>query len=223
MRRPRLVVVGCGFAGYSLLRSLPRGRFETALVSPRNYFLFTPLLPSAATGTVEFRSIVEPARRRLRDVAVVEGRAEAVDWERRVLVGRAAVGGARFELPFDHLAVAAGAEVATYGVPGVAEHAVPFASVEDAREVRRRILEQFARASVPGAAAFADSPSASTPAGPASCRATSSHGVSLPVFGSHAFPTNTATCAFGTLEMCALASSDRTPGRSAASGPSFDR
>ena len=144
--------MGCGFAGYSLLRSLPRGRFETALVSPRNYFLFTPLLPSAATGTVEFRSIVEPARRRLRDVAVVEGRAEAVDWERRVLVGRAAVGGARFELPFDHLAVAAGAEVATYGVPGVAEHAVPFASVEDAREVRRRILEQFARASVPGAA-----------------------------------------------------------------------
>ena len=152
MSRPRLVVVGCGFAGFSLLRSLPRGRFDATLISPRNYFLFTPLLPSAATGTVELRSIVEPARRRLREVRVIEGRAESVDWEGRAVHGRAAVGEERFEIPFDHLVVAAGAEVATFGVPGIAEHAVPFASVEDAREVRRRILEQFARAAVPGTA-----------------------------------------------------------------------
>ena len=48
MARYDYLIVGCGFAGFSLLRNLPRGRFETALVSPRNYFLFTPLLPSAA-------------------------------------------------------------------------------------------------------------------------------------------------------------------------------
>ena len=136
--RPRLVVVGCGFGGFSLLRTLRRRRWHATLVSPRNYFLFTPLLPSAAAGSVELRSIVEPARRRLRDVRVVEGSATGVDWERKVLRGRAAIGGEGFELPFDHLVVAVGSEVATFGVEGVSEHAVSFASIDDARAVRRR-------------------------------------------------------------------------------------
>ncbi len=149
-QRPRLLVVGCGFGGFSLLRDLRRDRFDATLVTPRNYFLFTPLLPSAASGSVEFRSIVEPARQRLKGVRVVEGSATAVDWASRTLHGRAAIGGASFELPFDHLVVAAGAEVETFGVPGVDLHAVPFASVENAREVRRRVLEAFAEASVPG-------------------------------------------------------------------------
>jgi NADH:ubiquinone reductase (non-electrogenic) len=148
--RLRLVVLGCGFGGYSLLRALPRGRFAATLVTPRNYFLFTPLLPSAVTGTVEFRSIVEPARRQLRHVRVIEGRAVGVDWERRALACEAAIGAAPFELPFDHLVAAVGSEVADYGVPGVREHAVALASIEDARAIRRRILEQFARAGVPG-------------------------------------------------------------------------
>jgi NADH:ubiquinone reductase (non-electrogenic) len=147
---PRLVVLGCGFGGYSLLRALQGGRYVTTLVSPRNYFLFTPLLPSAVTGTVEFRSIVEPARRKLREVRLVEGHAVGVDWERRVVACESAIGALPFELPFDQLVVAVGSEVADYGVPGVREHAVSLASIEDARTIRRRILEQFARAGVPG-------------------------------------------------------------------------
>lgn len=152
LARPRLVVAGCGFAGFALLRSLRSDRFDVTLVSPRNYFLFTPLLPSAATGTVEFRSIVEPARRRLRGVRVVEGSLAAVDWARRSVTGFAAIGGAEFELGFDHLVVAVGSETATFGVRGVEEHAIPFTALEHARSVRRRLLEQFALASVPGIA-----------------------------------------------------------------------
>jgi NADH:ubiquinone reductase (non-electrogenic) len=147
---PRLVVLGCGFGGYSLLYNLRRDRWHATLISPRNYFLFTPLLPSAVTGTVEFRSILEPARRRLRGVRVVEGLAEAVDWERRQVACRGAVGGERFSVPYDVLVIAVGAAIADYGIPGVAEHALKLASVEDARAVRRGILEQFARAEVPG-------------------------------------------------------------------------
>ncbi len=147
---PRVVVAGCGFAGFSLLRRLSADRFDLTLVTPRNYFLFTPLLPSAATGSVEFRSIVEPARRRLRAVRVLEGRATSVDWEARSLAARSAVGDLPFGVPFDLLVVAVGSRSADFGVPGVREHAVGFTSVEDARAVRRRILEQFAFASVPG-------------------------------------------------------------------------
>jgi NADH:ubiquinone reductase (non-electrogenic) len=147
---PRLVVLGCGFGGYSLLYNLRRDRWNATLISPRNYFLFTPLLPSAVTGTVEFRSILEPARRRLRGVHVVEGFAETVDWQERQVSCRGAVSGERFSVPYDVLVIAVGAAVADYGVPGVAEHALKLASVEDARAVRRGILEQFARAEIPG-------------------------------------------------------------------------
>ncbi len=147
---PRLVVLGCGFGGYSLLHDLRRECWDATLISPRNYFLFTPLLPSAATGTVEFRSILEPARRRLRGVRVVEGFAETVDWQERRVSCLGAVSGERFSVPYDHLVIAVGAAIADYGLPGVAEHAVKLASVEGARAVRRGILEQFARAEIPG-------------------------------------------------------------------------
>lgn len=146
---PRLVVLGCGFGGYSLLHRLRRDRWHATLISPRNYFLFTPLLPSAATGTVEFRSILEPARRRLRGVRVIEAWAESVDWQARQVFCSGAVAGERFSVPFDALVIAVGTAVADYGIPGVAEYTVKLASVEDARAVRRRILEQFARAEIP--------------------------------------------------------------------------
>ncbi len=144
-----MVVLGCGFAGYSFLRRLSPKRFDLTLVSPRNYFLFTPLLPSAVTGSVEFRSIAEAARRRLKGVRVVEGRAVAVDWNRRQLLGVGAIGSESFTLPFDHLVVAVGAEASDFGVPGVREHALFLAELQDARRIRTRLLEQFARAGLP--------------------------------------------------------------------------
>ena len=77
--RPRLVVLGSGFAGYSLIGRLPKRLFRVTMVSPANHFLFTPLLPSAAVGTVELRSILEPVRRRQPWVELLEARAERLD------------------------------------------------------------------------------------------------------------------------------------------------
>ena len=149
---PKLLILGCGFGGYSLLTNLKRKHWSITLLSPRNYFLFTPLLPSAVSGSVEFRSILEPVRRRLRDVRLVEGFAESVDWETRTVSCSSAVGGERFSLPYDTLVIAVGAAVGDYGVPGVTEHALKLASVEDARAIRRGILEQLAKAEIPGLA-----------------------------------------------------------------------
>jgi NADH:ubiquinone reductase (non-electrogenic) len=151
--KPRkLVVLGSGFGGYSLIRGLRRSPLEITVVSPRNYFLFTPLLPSAVSGSVEFRSILEPVRRRQRHVHLLEAEAEAVDFEHRLVTCRSAVGEERFELGYDVLALAVGAAVADYGVSGVNRYALPLASVEDGRALRRSVLEQFARADVPGVA-----------------------------------------------------------------------
>lgn len=151
--RPRLVVLGCGFAGYSLLLRLPKRHYDVTLISPRNYFLFLPLLPSAVTGTVELRSIAEPVRRRLRHMRFLEGAAKSVDWERRVVRAQGAVDATPFEVPFDKLVIAVGGRPADYGVPGVSSYALRAASLEDAREIRRGILSQFARAGLPGLSA----------------------------------------------------------------------
>lgn len=147
-----MLVLGGGFAGFSLLSKLRRDLFECVLVAPRNYFLFTPLLPSAATGTVELRSILEPVRSRLPSVRFIEARAVGIDWEGRTVRCGAAVGEESFPVAYDLLVLAVGARVADYGIEGVSEHAIPLASIEDARLIRSRLLDQMARADLPGLA-----------------------------------------------------------------------
>ena len=60
--KPHVVVLGSGFAAFSLAKQADLSLFDLTLVSPRNHFLFTPLLPSTTVGTIEFRSIIEPIR-----------------------------------------------------------------------------------------------------------------------------------------------------------------
>jgi NADH:ubiquinone reductase (non-electrogenic) len=148
--QPRLVVLGCGFGGYSLLVRLKRSAWDVTLVSPRNYFLFYPLLASATVGTVEFRSILEAVPRRLRDVRMMQAAAESVDFQARQVRCRSAVGEDVFSVPYDALVVGVGAGVADYGIDGVDEHAITLRSVEGARRIRKGVLECFAAAAVPG-------------------------------------------------------------------------
>ena len=146
----RLVVLGSGFAGYSLLYRLDRRSWDVTCIAPRNYFLFYPLLASATVGTVELRSILEPVPRRLHDLRFVEAAAEAIDLDARRVHCRGVVRGDPFTLDYDLLVVAVGAAVADYGVPGVAAHALPLKSAEDARAIRRGVLACLAAAEVPG-------------------------------------------------------------------------
>lgn len=67
-KKKRVVVLGTGWAGTSFLRNIKNSSYDVQIVSPRNYFAFTPLLPSVTCGTVEARSIVEPIRNIVRKV-----------------------------------------------------------------------------------------------------------------------------------------------------------
>lgn len=147
--RRRLVVLGCGFAGYSLLYRLDRRHWDVTVIAPHNYFLFYPLLASATVGSVEFRSITEPVPRRLKDVRLLQARAEKVDFDRNRVHCRGAVGDEPFEVGYDLLVIAAGAAVADLGIPGVHEHALSLKGIEDARAIRNGILDRFAEAQVP--------------------------------------------------------------------------
>lgn len=62
VQKKKVVVLGTGWAAISFLKSLKDPSYEVQVISPRNYFAFTPLLPSLTNGTVEARSIVEPIR-----------------------------------------------------------------------------------------------------------------------------------------------------------------
>lgn len=61
-RKKKVVVLGTGWAATSFLKNLKNSSYDVQVISPRNYFAFTPLLPSVTCGTVEARSIVEPIR-----------------------------------------------------------------------------------------------------------------------------------------------------------------
>jgi NADH:ubiquinone reductase (non-electrogenic) len=67
-RKKKVVVLGTGWAATSFLKGLDASMYDVQVVSPRNYFAFTPLLPSVTCGTVEARSIVEPIRNIIKKV-----------------------------------------------------------------------------------------------------------------------------------------------------------
>ena len=146
---PRLVVLGTGFGAFNLIKSL-KDDYQITVVSPRNHFLFTPLLPSTTVGTIEFRSIIEPIRHAREGITFYHARALDLDTTAR-LVHCAGVDDDRaFDLPYDTLVVAVGAVSNTFGVPGVNEHATFLKELSDARVLRQRVIQCFEQANLPG-------------------------------------------------------------------------
>lgn len=146
----RLVILGSGFAGFSILKRIDTRLFDVTVVSPRNHFLFTPLLPSTTVGTVEFRSIIEPVRSARGGVQYVHASAESVDERKRIIRCRGTLDGRIVRLSYDYLVLTVGSQSATYGVSGVREHALFLKELADARALRQRIIECLERASEPG-------------------------------------------------------------------------
>lgn len=70
-KKKKVLVLGTGWAGISFLKNMDISSFDVQVVSPRNYFAFTPLLPSVTCGTVEARSIVEPVRNIIKKVMTI--------------------------------------------------------------------------------------------------------------------------------------------------------
>ncbi|KIZ06131.1 NADH dehydrogenase, partial [Monoraphidium neglectum] len=155
--RQRVVVLGSGWAAASFLKALPKDvkdKFEVIVVSPRNYFLYTPLLPAVATGTMEERSIVEPVRNLVTKKGdYYEAVCKAIDPVRKELVAcfpkDAGLDEACFKISYDKLVIGVGSVNNTFGIQGVAEYCNFFKSIEDAKALRRRVSECFERAALP--------------------------------------------------------------------------
>ncbi len=150
VHRPKLVVLGSGFGAFSLIRAIDVERYAVTVVSPRNHFLFTPLLPSTTVGTLEFRSIIEPIRTARRGIRFYQAYCVHIDPSNRMVYCEAASDRKPFILPYDILVIAVGAISNTFGVPGVKQHAFFLKELADARAIRQRIIECFESASEPG-------------------------------------------------------------------------
>ena len=137
------LVLGGGFAGSYVARYL--GKRGATIVSPENYMLFTPLLPEAASGTLEPRHVVVPLRMMCPHAELLLGKAKAHDIPgQRVQVE---VGERVFWVRYTNLVVAVGAIVRTLPIPGLAEHALGFKSLADAIRLRNHVLERLEVAS----------------------------------------------------------------------------
>ncbi|KAI8609213.1 hypothetical protein BC830DRAFT_1173750, partial [Chytriomyces sp. MP71] len=125
-----VAVLGTGWGAVSFLKDLDTDNFNVVLVSPRAYFLFTPLLPSCTVGTIELRSIMQPirflTRFKKREILFVEGNCTSVDPDAQTITveDNSEVRGevSTQKIKYDYLVMGVGAENATFGIPGVKEH-----------------------------------------------------------------------------------------------------
>jgi NADH dehydrogenase len=141
MSTPRVVVVGCGFGGLWAAQALRRAPLELTVVDRTNHHLFTPLLYQVATAGLSAPSIAGPIRHILaqqRNTTVLYGEARALDLARRAV--RLENGD---ELAYDHLILAPGTTHSYFGHDEWAAHAPGLKTLEDALEIRRRVLTAF--------------------------------------------------------------------------------
>ncbi|KAK3110595.1 hypothetical protein LTR53_014946 [Teratosphaeriaceae sp. CCFEE 6253] len=151
--KPKLVILGTGWASVALLKQLEAGGYHVTMVSPSNHFLFTPMLPSATVGTLEFRSLVEPIRAIVRKAKGHFLKASAVDVEfSEKLIELESTGpdGKResFYLPYDKLIVGVGSTSNPHGVKGL-EHCYFLKDISDARHIRNQVISNLETACLP--------------------------------------------------------------------------
>ena len=153
--RARILVVGGGYVGmYTALRlqrrlkqELGRGEAEITVVTPDPYMTYQPFLPEAAAGSISPRHVVVPLRRVLPHCRVVVGEVTAVDHAKRTAtlttLATEEEGAGPQQLTYDELVLAPGSVSRTLPIPGLADYAIGFKTVEEAIGLRNHVIEQM--------------------------------------------------------------------------------
>ncbi|KAM0907389.1 hypothetical protein ACQ4PT_016146 [Festuca glaucescens] len=159
---PRVVVLGTGWASCRFLKDVDTSVYDVVCVSPRNHMVFTPLLASTCVGTLEFRSVVEPVSRIQPALATRPGsyfflaNCTGIDTKKHEVYCTVAAGEGlptnpyRFRVAYDKLVVASGAEPLTFRIKGVEENAIFLREVNQAQQIRRKLLTNLMLSENPG-------------------------------------------------------------------------
>ena len=149
----KILILGGGFGGMFAAREVKKlfgAKAEVELVNEENYFVFQPLLPEVAGGTITPMHAVSPLRSLLKGIKVRQARVVEVDPEARQVTVFQGVQRRPTHLSYDHLIVAMGTTVNLSKTPGLAEHGLPMKTLDDARRLRSHILEKLEHADITG-------------------------------------------------------------------------
>ena len=153
MKTTRIVIAGGGFAGlYAAMhfdkRFARRADVEITLISRDNFILFTPLLHEVAAGDLYPGDVVNPLRRILRHVKVIEGDVQSVDLDKRQVLCTGGVADHALEFEFDHLLLTLGSETNFFNIEGVRDWSITMKSLADAALLRNRMVALLEEASL---------------------------------------------------------------------------
>ena len=165
--KPNVVILGSGWGAISFLQHIDAKKYNVSIVSPRNYFLFTPLLPSTPVGTVDEKSIIEPvvsfAMKKKGNVSYYEAEATSINPDRNTVTIKSVSTVSQLyqpekhlgltqedtaEIKYDYLLTAVGAEPNTFGIPGVEEYGNFLKEIPHSLQIRKRFLSNIEKANL---------------------------------------------------------------------------
>ncbi len=147
----RVLILGGGFAGLAVARELEKtlardASVEVTLINRDNFFLFTPMLHEVAASDLDLTTIVNPARKMLRNVHFFAGEILQIDVEHRKVVVSHGFDHHQHTLKFDYLVLGLGAVTNHYGLPGLKENALTMKSLGDAMRLRNHLIAHLEEA-----------------------------------------------------------------------------
>jgi NADH dehydrogenase len=145
MARPRIVIIGAGFAGFTAARQLvklSRGAADIVLLNPTDYFLYLPLLPEVSAAILEPRRVSVSLAEELPQVQVILGEADQFDLDGRT-VGYTDPEGEKKTLGYHRLVIAVGSVNKLLPIPGVTEHAHGYRGIPEALYLRDHMTRQI--------------------------------------------------------------------------------
>lgn len=165
--KPNVVILGSGWGAISFLKHIDTKQYNVSIISPRNYFLFTPLLPSTPVGTVDEKSIIEPvvnfALKKKGNVSYYEAEATSINPDRNTVTVKSVstvqqlTPNEKFlgisqqdsaEIKYNYLISAVGAEPNTFGVPGVEKYGNFLKEIPHSLQIRKRFASNLEKANL---------------------------------------------------------------------------
>lgn len=154
--KPRLVIVGSGWAGFEISDNIDLAAYSVTLISPRRTTAFTPLLASAAVGLFNFYLAEESVRSKSRSaLRFVKANVIDIDFDKKSCRCAPAfdedeeIARAEFDVDYDYLVLAPGCAPNTFNTPGVNEYGIFVKNVSDAMRIRKTLFDLLEKASLP--------------------------------------------------------------------------
>ena len=147
--KQQILIIGGGYAGFytawKLEKVLGKNEAEITLVDPLPYMTYQPFLPEVAAGSIEPRHVIVSHRQHLRKTTLIAGSMTKVNHKLKKATVKVP-GGKNRVLEYDQIIMTAGAVTRTFPIKGVAEEAIGIKTVEEAVEIRNRMVGNFERA-----------------------------------------------------------------------------